>query len=155
MHRGLLWRRLACCLLRRMASAPSPLSLARSLCVLARCPFSAACCLLPPSLSFLLRLLRWFLGCSPFSDRGRSRTSAAVDCCGVRVVGSSCHAIGASRTQGLSQLLLPSCQVGFPLAHFLSPFRAHSHSSPAWSLSPSILLAYSFSQPSHPTRLLL
>ena len=52
-----------------------------------------------------------------------------------------------SRTQGLSWFLLPSCQLGFRLARFLSLFRVHLHYSPVWSqaLSPNILLAYSFS----------
>ena len=85
-----------------------------------------------------------------FSDRGRSRTSAAVDCCGVGV-----GRILLSGYRGALSALTPLLPGRLPARRFLSPFRAHSHSSPAWSLSPSILLAYSFSQPSHPTRLLL
>ena len=73
------------------------------------------------------------------SDHGRIRTSAAW----IAAVSDP----PVSRTQGLSWLLLPSCQLGFRLARFLSLFRVYLHSSPAWSqaLSPNILLAYSFS----------
>ena len=61
----------------------SPLSLARSLCVLAHCPFSAVTWFLPPSHAFFLRLLCSFLPAGHFwgthlSDRGRSWTLAAV-----------------------------------------------------------------------------
>ena len=147
----------------RVAHRPLPftsfglgaMSLARSLCVLA---LSLFCCqLVSPAVScFLLALPLLVSSAGPFwgthfSDRGRSRTSVAVVCCGVGVRWILCQ-LGVSHTQGLSALS-PSCQVGCVLAVVFLLFML-TYSLLAWSFSPSILLMYTFhNPPSHPTRI--
>ena len=123
---------LARCLLLRLASAPFPLSRARSLCMLVHCPSS-----LPVAFSHHLSLSSSVLSAGFFrrprgallSDRGRSQTSAAVDCydVGVRRILMSGH-VGASRTRSS---LNPTPPLAWSVARSpaFCPFFALTHTS--------------------------
>ena len=147
MHRGSFLaspRPLARYFLLRLASAPSPLSLARSLCVLAAVPFPLSGGfsrhLMLSSCAFSAHFFRrplWALTFLTAAGVGpRRQWFAAVS----EFVGSSCQRVA------LRGSLSP-----FPFARSVAPlFRAHPLSLPARSIYSSILLVYTFLQSGRP-----